>query len=527
MAVATTRPQPTTMLRLDTQAPHYKWLVAGIVLLAGGTQTFGGTSINIVIPRLMAAFGSDLATTQWVVSGFFLTRILVMPLLGWLGGALGNRNMFAAIMIGYVATSILCGLATNLPMLIGLRLLQGLIMGTMEGLTAVILVGVFPQNQRGLALGLRAIGWSAGQVVFYALGGYLVEQISWRMIFFLGLIPGTLATVLGILVLPQRRESQGEPVDYLGLLALGSFLVPLLLGISWSRNSDTETSTLIWLGLGALVGGGLFLLRELFTPFPVVNLRLFRIPTFCLICASSFFNNMGLFSALFMVPIFLQQVLGLSPLQAGLVIVPALIVSGVSGVMIGRLSDMLPPPMVIITMLLAESVIFYFFSSVNALTAVTVVVGFVILYRVCIMGTHTPITILTVQMLDADQVRMGQGLLGVVRSIGGLVSVTVTSVLFEQRRAAYQLAAYHTYDSAALAHADTLYELKRFLHQGGIMGPSADQAALGAIRRQMDIEAIAVGFQDSFLFACMCFVIAIVPMVYFLLPGRWNRQGSD
>ncbi len=520
MATATSPAQPTTLLRLDTEAPHYKWIVAGIVLLAGGTQTFGGTSVNIVIPRLMAAFGTDLATAQWVVSGFFLTRILVMPLLGWLGGLLGYRNMFAAIMVGYVVTSIACGLATNLALLIGLRCLQGLIMGTMEGLTAVILVSVFPERQRGLALGLRAVGWSAGQIVFYVVGGYLIEQVSWRMIFFIGLPPGILATVLGLLVLPQQREYRGEPVDYLGLLMLAGFLVPLLLGISWSRDTQTETTMLICLGLGALVGGGLFVLRELLTPFPVVNLRLFRLSSFRLICATSFFNNMGLFSALFMVPIFLQQVLGLSPMQAGLVIVPALIVSGISGVATGRLTDLLSPPLVIITMMLAGAVIFYAFSSVTALTAVGVVVFYVMLYRICIMGTHTPITVVTVQMLEADQVRMGQGLLGVVRSIGGILGVTITSVLFEQRRATYQLAAYDAYDSASLAHGDALQALKHLMHQSGITGPVADSVALGAIRRQMDLEAIAAGFQTGFLYACVCFLIGCVPMLYLLLRRR-------
>ena len=246
-------------------------------------------------------------------------------------------------------------------------------------------------------------------------------------------------------------------------------------------------------------------------------------PTFRLICASSFFNNMGLFSALFMVPIFLQQVLGLSPLQAGLVIVPALVVSGVSGVIMGRLSDLVPPSLVIITMMLAGAVIFYLFSSVTAVTATAVVVGYVILYRICIMGTHTPITVLAVQTLEADQVRMGQGLLGVVRSIGGLLGVTITSVFFERQRASYQLEAYHTYDSASLAHGDTLRELKRFLHQAGVVGPAAERAALGTIRRQMDIEAVAVGFQSSFLLACTCFLIGSIPMFYLILRRRWNR----
>ena len=520
MATATPPAQPTTFLRLDTEAPHYKWIVAAIVLLAGGTQTFGGTSVNIVIPRLMAAFGTDLATAQWVVSGFFLTRILVMPLLGWLGGLLGYRNMFAAIMAGYVVTSIGCGFAANLPMLIGLRCLQGLIMGTMEGLTAVILVGVFPERQRGLALGLRAVGWSAGQIVFYVLGGYLIEEVSWRMIFFIGLPPGILATVLGLLILPQQREYRGEPVDYLGLTLLAGFLTPLLLGISWSRDTQTETTTLVWLGLSALAGGGLFVLRELLTPFPVVNLRLFRLPSFRLICATSFFNNMGLFSALFMVPIFLQQVLGLSPLQAGLVIVPALIVSGISGVVTGRITDLLPPPLVILTMMLAGSVIFYSFSSVTALTATGVVVVYVMLYRICIMGTHTPITVLTVQELDPEQVRMGQGLLGVVRSIGGILGVTITSVLFEQQRAAHQLTSYHDYDSASLAHGDTLSQLTRLMREAGVMGGGAEQAALSAIRQQMDLEAIAAGFQTGFFYACLCFLVGCAPMLYLFLRPR-------
>ncbi len=278
------RVQPYTVLRLNRQAPYYKWLVASIVLLAGGTQVFTGTSVNLAIPRLMAAFGTDLASTQWVATGYLITRTLVIPILGWLGSVLGNRNLFVLIMAGFVVTSIGCGLATSLSMLVGFRLLQGLVMGPMEGLTAVILVQVFPPRQRGLALGLRSIGWSMGQIVFYIVGGYLMEQVSWRVIFFLGIPTGIISTVLVWLVLPQQQESQGEPVDYPGLLALGGFLIPFLLALSFGRNSDTAVSTLVWLGLGALAGGSLFIWRELVTPFPAVNLRLFRLPAFGLLC---------------------------------------------------------------------------------------------------------------------------------------------------------------------------------------------------------------------------------------------------
>ncbi len=517
--------EPTTFLNVDTQAPSFKWWVAIIVLVAGATQTFAGTSINLVIPRLMAAFGTDLAQTQWVATGFLLTRTLVMPLLGWLGGLLGNRNMFVAIMIGFVLTTAGCGLSVNLTMMVVFRIVQGLILGTMEGLTAVILVNIFPPHQRGLALGLRAIGWSAGQVIFYALGGYLIDEISWRLVFFLGIPIGIAAAVFGWLVLPQQRDHKGEPVDYLGLLALASFLIPLLLAISFARDSNTETYTLILLGLGSAAGGALFVLRELTAPYPVVNLRLFRLPAFSMICTVAFLNNVGLFGALFMVPIFLQRVLGLTPMQAGLVIVPGLIGMAFSGVIAGKLSDLLAPPIVVGTMMVALSAIFFSLSSVTATTAITVIVVYVVLYRMCMIGVVTPMTLLLVQHISADQMRMGQGLLGVVRSIGGVLGVTVTSVFFERRRVWHQLTAYDTYNLGSPEHHQTLGDLTHYLHEAGILGASANQAALGTIRRLMDTEAIASAFQDSFMLICTCFVLACLPIVYLLL-GRGRATSS-
>jgi DHA2 family multidrug resistance protein len=513
MAQATQRAQPLTILPLDTQTPHYKWLVAGVVLLAGATQIFAGTSLNIAIPRLMVTFGTDLAATQWVATGFLVTRTLVIPMLGWLGSVLGNRNLFVAIMAGFVLTSLGCGLSTSLPMLVAFRLLQGAVMGPMEGLTAVLLVQTFPARRRGLALGLRSIGWAVGELVFYTVGGYLFEYISWRLLFFLGIPSGIVSTVLGLLLLPQHPEARSPTVDYPGLALLGSCLVPLLLAISFGRDSETAVSTLVGLGLVALVGGGLFIVRELRATFPAVNLRLFQQPAFCLLCSSAFFNSMGLFGALFMVPIFLQQVLGLTPLQAGLLVLPALPFSGLSGLATGRLSDQVSPPLVAIGGLLAQVAIFQAFSSVTALTTVTVLVGYMILSRIFMDSVGIPITVLTVQRLAPDQVRMGQGLLGVVRSIGASFGVTVTSVFFERRRVLHQLLSYATYDSASPTHEAILHDLHFSLHHAGILGAAAEQTALGELRQQLDIEAIATSFQESFLLICLCFLLAIVPML--------------
>jgi DHA2 family multidrug resistance protein len=319
-------PLPPVVWRLS-QRTYYKWLVAGTVLLAGATQTFAGNSVNLAIPRIMAAFGTDLATAQWVATTFLIARTLMVPALGWLGGFLGNRNLFVAILVGFVLTSMGCGLAVDIHMLIVCRLVQGLVLGPIEGLTAVLMVQTFPPEQRGMAIGLRSIGWSAGQMVSFTLGGYCLEQLSWRMIFFLGIPSGIVAAILGLLLLPQRREYRGIPVDYPGLLALAMFLVPLIVGISWARRDDADTSTLLLLGLATVVGSAFFLARELRAPFPAVNLRLFALPAFRCLCGTAFLNMVGLFGAQFMIPIFLQQVMGYTPLHAGLMIVPALAVA--------------------------------------------------------------------------------------------------------------------------------------------------------------------------------------------------------
>jgi DHA2 family multidrug resistance protein len=517
MATSTPRAQPYTLLPLNTQTSQYKWLVTAILLVAGGTQTFAGNSVNLAIPRLMAAFGTDLATTQWVTTGFLISRTLIIPILGWLGGVMGNRNLFVAIMTGFTLCSIGCGLATNLPMLIFFRLLQGIVLGPMEGLTAVILIQAFPPHQRGLAVGIRTIGWSMGHITSFTLGGYFLQNMSWRLVFFMGVPTGILSAVLGLLCLQQQRDDRNDPVDYGGLLSLGAFLVPLLLLISFARDDTTATSTMALLFLGATVGGSLFIGWELWTACPAVNLRLYRLPAFRAVSTTAMLNNIGLFGAQFMVPIFLQQVMGFTPLQAGLVLVPALIISSMSGVISGRLSDLISPVGVAIGGICALTGVFFLFSSVTSMTTVGVLVGYIILYRLCMFSTITAMTALNVKVLPDDQVRMGQGLLGVVRNIGASLGVTVASVMFERRRIAHQLWAYDSYNEASTSHVATVGEIKAYLQHAGIASGSADQAVLSTIRQQMDIEAIAAGFRDNFLMISIAFFLGSFPLWWLVL----------
>ena len=511
-----------SVLRINTDTAYYKWLVAGTVLLGAATQTFAGNSINLAIPHIMAAFGADLATAQWVATSFLIARTLTVPLLGWLGGFLGHRHLFVATMVGFVLTSIGCGLAVDIHMLILCRLVQGLVLGPLEGLTAVLMVNAFPPQQRGMAIGLRSIGSSAGQIVSFTLGGYCLEQLSWRMMFFLGIPSAIVAALLGVFLLPQERADRGVPVDYAGLLALATFLVPFLLGISLARHDDTAMSTLLMLSLTALGGAVLFSLREILAQFPAVNLRLFGLPAFRWLCCTAFLDTLGLFGAQFMIPIFLQQVMGYTALQAGLIIVPALLVSAVGDPVVGRLSDVVSPRLLMLLALALLTGVFQLFSTVSALTTSGVLIGYILLYRVCMFSIQTPVTALNVHILGPDQIRMGQGLLGTVRNIAAALGVTVSSVIFERRRTSHQLLSYIAYNVTSPEHRPVVREVERLLSDSGVAETDIPVMTLRALRQQIDIEAVAAGFRDSFFAISFCFLLAMLPL--FCIPALRTRQ---
>ena len=171
----------------------------------------------------------------------------------------------------------------------------------------------------------------------------------------------------------------------------------------------------------------------------------------------------------------------------------------------------------------ARDRIMYPTRAVTVLTTVTALVGYMILSRAFMDTVGIPITSLTVRMLAADQVRMGQGLLGVVRSIGSSFGVTVTSVFFERRRTLHQSLGYATYDSASATHETALRDLRLSLHEAGVLETDVHQTALGTLRQQLDIEAIATSFQESFVLFCVCFLIAMGPMLC-LLSQRLHRR---
>jgi MFS family permease len=206
--------------------------------------------------------------------------------------------------------------------------------------------------------------------------------------------------------------------------------------------------------------------------------------------------------------------MGFSPLQAGLIIVPALIVSAFGGTLSGRLSDTFSPRTLILVGFALLVIVFNLFATVSALTASGVLVGYIMIYRMCLFSINTPMTALNAHIHKADQVRMGQGLLGMVRNIGASLGVTLSSVIFVRRQTHHQLLAYNAYNITSPAHVETTQEIALLLRDSGISDTDIGPLTLRVIRHQMDTEALAAGFRDSFFAFSFCFLLAMLPMLF-------------
>jgi DHA2 family multidrug resistance protein len=182
-----------------------RWVLALTILLGQVTLAFSMFAVAVALPTIMNAMSADVTTIHWVMTGFQIARTVPMPALGWLSGLVGPRHLYIGGLFLTVLSTICCGLAWNLESLIFFRVLQGLGAAPAQVTGMVILYEAFPAGQRGLVLGLMLLAGSLGPTIGPSLGGYLVQEYTWRAMFYLSLPTAVVSFILTPLVLPSAR----------------------------------------------------------------------------------------------------------------------------------------------------------------------------------------------------------------------------------------------------------------------------------------------------------------------------------
>ncbi|MED3186609.1 MDR family MFS transporter [Bacillus toyonensis] len=297
------------------------------------------TIMNVAVPKLMSAFNVSLSEIQWVITAYTLALSAVIPLAGWFSDRFTAKKMFIVSIVLFVVASMFCSLAQTAEQLIIFRVIQGLGGGMVAPIGIAMVFKVAPPEKRGSIMGILGLPMLLAPILGPLLSGWLIEYINWHWIFLINLPVGVIAFFMARKYLPESKPGHGMKLDVLGSILAPIAFASLVFGVHEAgTNGWLNNWTLSSLGLGSITLI-LFIWNELRQKNPLLELRVFRSRTFTHGIILAWMNQIALFGSILLFPIFLQQVKGLSPMEAGLYVIPQAILSTIGINIGGKLFD--------------------------------------------------------------------------------------------------------------------------------------------------------------------------------------------
>jgi EmrB/QacA subfamily drug resistance transporter len=314
------------------------------VLVTGMFMSVLDTSIvNVAIPTIQTEFGGTTADVQWVITVYTLTLGVVVPVTAWVGDRFGLDRVYNLALLTFAAGSALCGLAWDLNALVAFRIVQAIPGGLLPVITLSMLYRIVPRQQLGAAMGMYGVGMLFAPAIGPPLGGYLVEYVNWRLIFFINVPIGILGAVSAALLLPRFPLVVGRGFDLGGFATVAAGLFALLLAVSKGEDWGWLSYRVLGLLTVSMLSLALFVVIELEVSDPLLDIRLFRYWAFTNSLVLLTLLVIVLFAVFFYIPLFLQQAQGLGALGSGLTLLPQAVVMGALMPIAGRIYDWIGP----------------------------------------------------------------------------------------------------------------------------------------------------------------------------------------
>lgn len=487
---------PTSPLHKRNQRLSYKWMVVIVAIFGTLMSAVDKTIITIAIPQIQHAFGADLHTVQWIATSYLLAAGIGVPTTPFFANTLGVKRFYLVSIALFTCASILCGLSWNLPLLIILRFVQGLSEAGLIPMSLAMIFRAFPPGERGLANGVFGIPVLLAPVLGPTLGGYLVSQASWRLIFFINVPFGIVGLLLAFFVLHEEPREERPSFDVPGFLLVAAGVSLVLYALSQASVDGWTSSTvlgLLSLGLLLLVvfGGQEMRLIRRGTP-PLLDLRLFTNAAFSSATLAAMVVYFAMYGGLLLIPVYLQELRGLSALAAGLLLLPQglvmMVTLAIGGVLVDRFGGK------VVTIL---GLLLFGFSNwqLSFLTLHTSLGWFQVLMM--FRGTAIGLILQPLQVVAMSEIREAQMPLATALNT---VLGTVTS-------------------SLGIAVLATVVQSRTADHARQLVGQTLQRLPAGFIQQQ----AAVLAMQDAFVLTTIMVGVALV-LTLFLREKRHRRR---
>lgn len=501
------------------QNDNYKWWLLATVMIGTFMAVLDATIVNVGLPKIMASFGVGIDKIEWVLTAYMLALAVMLPTSGWLADRFGYKRMYFIGLLLFTFGSFLCGISNDENTLILSRVVQGLGAGVIMPLGMAIITREFPPHQRGMALGFWAVS-SAASVSFGPLiGGYLVDNFSWQLIFDVNLPVGIIGMVATVIIQREYVNKAVRNFDLIGFISVSIFLPLMLYALaegSAVTNSEGWSSTYVMVCMAiSLIAFAVFLTNELTVKEPLIDLSLFRNFNFAISNIIMFMFGIGMFGSTFLLPLYLQNSLGYTALQAGSVFLPVGIIQGLVSPVIGKIADKTNAKMPILLGVILLAFSFYLNSNMSFLTERSAVMVTLYLRGFAMGIMFVPLSAVSLMEVPRDKMAQASGIINVIRQLGGSFGVAILATLLISR------VSYHTemngesVNPRSETYQTVSYNIKQeIIHHSGSSPATATRQSQAMIVGQMNKESYIQGIDDDFLIAGIFTLIGGIPVLF-------------
>ena len=524
--VGTTAPTPDATWR----PRHNPWLIAVVVTLAAFMEILDTTIVNVALRYIAGDLAVSNDDATWVLTSYLVSNGIVLTISGWLGDVLGRKRYFLICIAMFTVCSLLCATSTSLAELIVFRLAQGFFGGGMQPNQQSIILDTFPPAKRGAAFGLAAIATVVAPALGPTLGGYIVDQWSWRWIFFINIPTGAVAVFLVSVLVedpPWLRKKKSRGIDYIGLSLITIGLGCLQIMVDRGEDDDWFGSNFIRLmALLAFLGifgaiGWLLIAKK-----PIVNLMVFKDLHFSIGCLLNAAGFGIVYASAVVIPQFTQQVLPYTPTWAGLVLSPGGIALMVLVPIVTALVEVVQTRYVIAFgfLVLGFGLIFGsiiitpdvdFRTLVMARTIQSAGFGFLLV----------PINTVAFLTLPRELNNDGAALFAMFRNVSGAIAISLATAAVTERTQVHQsylaqwtTPLYQPFETLIATYEQTLRAMGR-------AGIAVRDEAVGHIYQVFRVQAQVLAYADIFMYAAIIAFI-MIPLCFLVAPIRCPPKPS-
>jgi DHA2 family multidrug resistance protein len=505
------------------------YLISLAVSLAAFMETLDTTIANVALSHIAGSLGASLEESTWVLTTYLVSNGIVMPLSGWLSGLMGRKNFFIFCILGFTFASFMCGIATSMPMLILFRLLQGLAGGGLQPVQQAIIKDSFPPEKLGMAFAITSITMVVAPILGPTLGGYITDSYSWRWIFFINIPVGILAAFLVRILVQDPPTAQKKPVgtiDYIGLSFVALGLGTLQIVLDKGQQEDWFDSSFIiifaCISFISLVLAVFWLLKQ---KNPVVDLKLFKIPSFSIACIMIFCFGFTLWAATALLPMLVQENFGYDATLSGLVLSPSAFSVILMLPVVGRLVKVIQSRYLIAFGMLVNAAGMWLTGSITPQTDYITFVFARCLQTAGLPFLMVPLGVLAFSKISLANSSNASAIFSLMRNLGGSIGIAfITNRLMHSQQIQQANLVQHL-TAADPGYSSALSNYTQAITNLGIPAAQAATTAMGHIYQELLHQASILAYTEAYHFIAVILIVSSIAALF--VPNNIPPKKSD